>query len=94
MGGEIVNKMSESIGALQAVMLLISAAGIVNHVIIIPLLLQTAGRDSWVAALLAVVPHRSSVCHHEAHRARTPVSLVQKAGRPRRRVDFVFGDRF
>jgi spore germination protein (amino acid permease) len=38
---------------LQTSMLLITVVGIVDHVIIIPMLLQSAGRDSWVSTLLS-----------------------------------------
>ncbi|WP_126425421.1 GerAB/ArcD/ProY family transporter [Brevibacillus marinus] len=43
----------DAIGMLQASMLIITAIGILDHVIIIPLLLEAAGRDSWFAVLLA-----------------------------------------
>lgn len=38
---------------LQICMILITAVGIMDHVIIIPVMLQVAGRDSWVSTLLA-----------------------------------------
>ncbi|MBA4544666.1 GerAB/ArcD/ProY family transporter [Thermoactinomyces sp. CICC 10521] len=44
---------SASINVLQLTMLIITAVGIQTHVIITPALLESAGRDSWVAVLLA-----------------------------------------
>ncbi len=43
---------SENITMLQACLLIISSIGILDHVIIIPVLLQTAGRDAWISVLL------------------------------------------
>lgn len=43
----------EAIGILHASMLIITAIGILDHVIIIPLLLEAAGRDSWLSVSLA-----------------------------------------
>ncbi|WP_068783429.1 GerAB/ArcD/ProY family transporter [Paenibacillus phocaensis] len=41
---------------LQAIMTLMLAIGITNHVFIIPALLQIAKRDAWFSVLLAAVP--------------------------------------
>jgi spore germination protein (amino acid permease) len=46
---------SEKITVPGAAMTLVTSSGILNHVIIIPLLLRTAGRDAWVSVLLAGV---------------------------------------
>lgn len=45
----------ETLGKLQAFMLIITSAGVLNHVIIIPILIQTSGRDSWISVLLTAV---------------------------------------
>lgn len=47
---------------LQICMILITAVGIMDHVIIIPVMLQVAGRDSWVGTLLAGVVLLIWVC--------------------------------
>lgn len=44
---------SETISVLQACMIMITVAGILDHVIVIPMLLQSAGRDAWVSVLFA-----------------------------------------
>lgn len=44
---------AETISVLQATMILISSAGIIDHVIVIPMILQSAGRDSWLSVLFA-----------------------------------------
>ncbi|WP_158602398.1 endospore germination permease [Cohnella endophytica] len=43
-----------SISILQAFMLLIMAIGLDNHVTIIPLLLHTANKDSWISVILVL----------------------------------------
>lgn len=50
-----MNKNTETITMLQASMILMSTAGIMDHVIVIPMLLQTAGRDAWVSVLFTAV---------------------------------------
>ncbi|MCQ6557287.1 GerAB/ArcD/ProY family transporter [Paenibacillus mendelii] len=45
----------ETISVLQASMIMITAAGILDHVIVIPMLLQSSGRDAWVSVLLAAI---------------------------------------
>ncbi|UFJ42625.1 endospore germination permease [Brevibacillus humidisoli] len=42
---------------LHIAMLIITAVGLINHVIIIPVLLNVAGRDAWVSVLLIVIPY-------------------------------------
>ncbi len=42
------------IGIIPAMLLFNLAIGITNHVIIVPLILQSALRDSWISALLAI----------------------------------------
>jgi len=44
------------INVIQTILLFNLAIGITNHVIIVPLILQVAHRDSWISALLAVPP--------------------------------------
>lgn len=48
-----MSKASDTITVLQVTMIIITYVGIVDHVIVVPLLLQSAGRDAWIAALLA-----------------------------------------
>lgn len=48
-----MSKPLETITILQASMILITAIGIVDHVIILPALLQSARRDAWVSTLLS-----------------------------------------
>lgn len=43
-----------SISVLQAAMLIVITIGLDNHVTLIPLLLRTANKDSWIAVLLAM----------------------------------------
>jgi spore germination protein (amino acid permease) len=47
---------NEKISILQATMLIIATVGILDHVIIIPILFQQAERDSWVSVTLAAIP--------------------------------------
>lgn len=44
------------ISVVQAVILLMLAVGISNHVLIMPSILDAAGRDAWISGLAAVVP--------------------------------------
>jgi spore germination protein (amino acid permease) len=46
---------SDNITVPGAAMILITSGGILNHVIIIPMLLRAAGRDAWLSVLLAGV---------------------------------------
>ncbi len=46
----------ESISILQASMLIITAVGILDHVLIIPVLFQHARRDAWFSIALAGIP--------------------------------------
>ncbi|WP_239627645.1 endospore germination permease [Paenibacillus sp. H1-7] len=48
--------MSRSINVLQATMIIMATVGLFDHVIIIPILLDIAGRDAWVSAILAFFP--------------------------------------
>lgn len=50
-----MNKNSETITMLQASMILMSTAGIMDHVIVIPMLIQSAGRDAWISVLFTSV---------------------------------------
>lgn len=50
-----MNSNADKINTLQAAMLIMAFAGILDHVIVIPMLLKFAGRDSWVSTLLAGV---------------------------------------
>ncbi|MCM3784913.1 endospore germination permease [Neobacillus mesonae] len=43
-------------GFLQAAMLIMLSVGLSNHVFIIPVLLQIAGRDSWLSVLISALP--------------------------------------
>lgn len=44
------------INVIQTMLMFNLAIGITNHVIIVPLILQSAFRDSWISALLAIPP--------------------------------------
>jgi spore germination protein KB len=46
----------EKISLFQTCFILIASAGIFDHVMVIPILLQTAGRDAWVSVLLTFFP--------------------------------------
>lgn len=46
---------SKKISILETYFILLLALGITNHVILIPLLLQTAGRDAWMGVILTTV---------------------------------------
>lgn len=48
-----MKKSSDNISVLQASMLIVTSIGILDHVIIIPFLLRTAGRDAWLSVVLA-----------------------------------------
>jgi spore germination protein (amino acid permease) len=48
---------NKKITVLDAYFILLLALGITNHVILIPILLQTAKRDAWVGILLTMVLH-------------------------------------
>ncbi|BCJ88490.1 hypothetical protein skT53_34750 [Effusibacillus dendaii] len=50
-----MDKRTETVSVLQVSMILMSSAGIIDHVIVIPMLLQSAGRDSWLSILFAGV---------------------------------------
>ncbi|KEO81909.1 GerAB/ArcD/ProY family transporter [Tumebacillus flagellatus] len=41
------------ISSFQAVLLMLASTGLINHVIIIPMILQKIGRDSWISVFLA-----------------------------------------
>lgn len=43
---------SDKITTLSAAMMILTSGGILNHVIIIPMLLQAAGRDAWLSVIL------------------------------------------
>jgi len=40
----------------QGIMVILLSIGIINHVFIIPVLLQTTSRDSWIAVIISTVP--------------------------------------
>lgn len=46
---------SKKVSVLETYFILLLALGITNHVILIPLLLQTAGRDAWMGVILTTV---------------------------------------
>lgn len=52
--GERMDK-SNKISVFQMTLLLISAVGLKNHVIVIPMLLKTGGRDAWIGVLLVAL---------------------------------------
>lgn len=50
-----MNRGSEFITYLQLCFIMMLSTGLLNHVIIIPLLLQQAGRDGWLSVLLLMI---------------------------------------
>ena len=46
---------STKITLLQGYMIILMATGLLNHVIIIPLLLSASGRDAWIVVILVIV---------------------------------------
>lgn len=44
------------IGFLQVTMIILSSVGLINHVFIIPILLDRSGRDSWISVILIAIP--------------------------------------
>ncbi|PWK13408.1 GerAB/ArcD/ProY family transporter [Tumebacillus permanentifrigoris] len=44
-----------SVSTLQVLLVLLGSTGLLNHVILIPILLQVVGRDSWVSVLIATI---------------------------------------
>ena len=48
---------NQTISLLQMSLILIGSTGLVNHVIIIPMVLDVSGRDSWIAILLSCVSY-------------------------------------
>lgn len=53
---------NQSISALLLYQMIILCTGISNHVLLSPVLLQVAKRDSWVAALLSLIPAIAFTC--------------------------------
>lgn len=49
----MMSRSEPSIGFLQLSTLILMSVGLNNHVILIPFILQSAGRDAWVSALVA-----------------------------------------
>ncbi|PDM37731.1 spore gernimation protein, partial [Bacillus cereus] len=45
----------QTITLFQVSMILIGSIGIINHVIMIPMLLDTSGRDSWISIILVSI---------------------------------------
>jgi spore germination protein KB len=50
-GGFSMNKNADTITISQTVLLMMASVGLINHVLIIPVLLQTAKRDAWISVL-------------------------------------------
>ncbi len=51
----VVCMTKQTITLFQVSMILIGSIGIINHVIMIPMLLDTSGRDSWISIILVSV---------------------------------------
>ncbi|OXM86891.1 GerAB/ArcD/ProY family transporter [Paenibacillus rigui] len=49
--------MTKNLNMLQASMIILTSGGLWNHVILIPVLLDVAGRDAWFAIALSLVPN-------------------------------------
>ncbi|MGG3467894.1 endospore germination permease [Neobacillus pocheonensis] len=47
----------QTISLLQMSLILIGSTGIINHVVVIPLLLDVSGRDSWIAIVFSCVAY-------------------------------------
>lgn len=47
----------QTISLLQMSLILIGSTGLINHVVIIPLILDVSGRDSWIAILFSCVAY-------------------------------------
>lgn len=48
---------SKKISLIEVYFIMLLSLGITNHVILIPLILQNAGRDAWMGTLLAMILH-------------------------------------
>lgn len=46
----------KKIGMLQLTMIVLASVGLINHVFIIPVLLDRSGRDAWISVILIAVP--------------------------------------
>ena len=51
----VVSMNKQTITLFQVSMILIGSIGIINHVIMIPMLLDTSGRDSWISIILVSI---------------------------------------
>lgn len=51
----VVCMTKQTITLFQVSMILIGSIGIINHVIMIPMLLDTSGRDSWISIILVSI---------------------------------------
>ena len=47
---------NQKITVLQVIFIIMISTGLMNHVIVIPVLLDKSGRDAWIAVLVAGVP--------------------------------------
>jgi spore germination protein KB len=52
----VISTLTSKISRSTALMIIILSTGLMNHVIVIPLLLDQAGRDAWLSVLLAIPP--------------------------------------
>lgn len=48
---------TKKISLIDVYFIMLLSLGITNHVILIPLLLQTAGRDAWMGTLMTTILH-------------------------------------
>lgn len=53
----MLNKSSAAIGTIPSFCIISLAVGLMNHVMVIPSLLQEAKRDAWLSVLSMIVPY-------------------------------------
>src|SRR5690554_5562548 len=52
-----MNSSNGKIGIIPIFCIIILAVGLMNHVLVIPQLLQAANRDSWISVIFIVIPY-------------------------------------
>ncbi|TCS96649.1 GerAB/ArcD/ProY family transporter [Hazenella coriacea] len=50
-----MNHSSDKISSIQAIFILVTAVGVLDHVIIMPTLLESSGRDAWITVLFSAI---------------------------------------
>ncbi len=54
--GDLMKSSSGNIGLLQNTMIILLCIGLMNHVLVIPQILEKGGRDAWISIIFAGVP--------------------------------------